>query len=234
MKKKGKLIVIEGSDGSGKATQLELLKNYLESQNIPVQTVDFPQYHTSFFGKMIAGYLRGEYGPLEHIDPHLISVIYAMDRAQAKDQMDQWLSEGNIILANRYANSSMAHQASRLPKEKREEFINWLSKLEYEINKIPKENTVIYLHVPYKISQNLILQKNQQQRSYAHGKAKDIAEENLEHLRKSEEAYIKLAKTYPHWITIECVNKKGILISKENIHEEIKKILKEQKVINFR
>lgn len=221
IKKKGILIVIEGSDGSGKATQLELLKNHLESKEVPLQIVDFPQYQSSFFGKMIASFLRGEYGSLDQVDPHLISVIYAMDRQQAKQKIDKWLNEGFIIIANRYANSNMAHQTARLPKEKREEFLKWLNELEYQINKIPKEDLVMYLHVPFQISQELILRKNKTQRIYAHGKAKDIAEENLEHLRKTEEAYQQLAQKNPHWVTIECINKEGELKSKEEIHQAI-------------
>src|SRR5690349_18475914 len=106
---RGKLIVIEGSDGAGKATQLELLKKYLQAHQYPVQTVDFPRYDTHF-GKMIAAFLRGEYGPLEIVPAQLIAVIYAMDRTEMRPQMKKWLQEGSVILANRYATSNMAHQ----------------------------------------------------------------------------------------------------------------------------
>lgn len=230
--KKGKLIVIEGSDGAGKATQLHLLRDHLEKKRIPVKVVDFPRYHNSFYGKMIAQFLRGEYGSLEQIHPHLISVVYAMDRADARKQMETWLKKGDVILANRYATSNMAHQSSRIPPEEKEEFIRWIVELEYNLNKIPKEDIVIYLHVPYTISQELILQKSKEQRTYAGGKKKDMVEEDIEYLRKSEEAYLELVERFPHWLKIECVHEEGKLRSREDIHEEVKKILKEKGLLD--
>ena len=221
----GKLIVIEGSDGAGKATQLNLLKDYLLRKRTEVHVVDFPRYHTSFYGKMIAQFLRGEYGPLTNIHPHLISVIYAMDRSDAKKQMNSWLHKGHIILSNRYATSNMAHQSSRLPQEDREEFLEWLIELEYGLNKIPKEDIVIYLYVPYQISQELILKKNKQQREYAKGKAKDMVEADLDYLRKSEESYLQLVEKFSHWVKVTCVDNNQHLRSKEEIHKDIVSLL---------
>src|SRR3989344_5328339 len=154
--KKGKLIVIEGADGSGKATQTALLKAYLEQKNYPVETIDFPRYWGSFHGKTIARYLKGEFGGVDSVNPYLISLAYSLDRATAKREMNTWLREGKIVLANRYATSNMAHQAAKLPERKREHFLNWLMELEYKVNKIPKEDLVIYLHVPTATAQVLI------------------------------------------------------------------------------
>ena len=221
---RGRLIVIEGSDGAGKATQLELLKRYLDREGIPCKTIDFPQYD-SFYGQLIAAFLRGEYGQLEQVDPHLISVIYALDRAQFKDDIEKWLAEGYSVLANRYATSNVAHQSSRIPADKRDAFIAWLHTLEYDMNKIPREDIVIYLYVPYQISQELILRKTKQQRTYANGKEKDLVESNLEYLKKSEESYLTLVKKFSHWVKIDCVDKKGTLRSIEEIHREIIKML---------
>lgn len=222
----GKLIVIEGSDGAGKTTQLELLRKYLTSLQIPTKVIDFPRYKTSFYGKMIAQYLNGEFGKFEHIHPHLISVLYAMDRASAKRTMDSWLKEGNIVLSNRYATSNMAHQSARLSGAEKEQFLVWIEELEYKLNKIPREDIVIYLYVPYQISQELILKKDKTQRSYVKGKTKDVAEENLEHMRKSEEAYKDLVNRFPHWVMISCVDENNKLKKRETIHEEIKEVLK--------
>lgn len=144
----GKLIVIEGSDGSGKTTQASLLKAYLEKESFSVETIDFPRYKESFHGKTIEKYLKGEFGKLDSVSPYLISLAYSLDRATAKREMNAWLRAGKIILANRYATSNMAHQSAKLPENKREDFLKWLLELEYKVNKIPKEDIVIYLHVP--------------------------------------------------------------------------------------
>lgn len=214
--KRGILIVLEGGDGSGKTAQTKLLLEYLQKKKILVKTIDFPQYTDSFFGKFIARFLQGEFGRLDEINPYLLSIIYAEDLEEAKAQMEQWLSKGNIVLANRYVSSNLAHQSGRLPKEKRDEFIKWDLELEYEINKLPKEDLIIYLHVPYTVSQKLLATKKRKA---------DMVEKDQKYLRNSEKAYMHLAKKFPHWKTIECVDTTGNIRSVEEIHEDIKKLL---------
>jgi len=228
---KGKLIVIEGNDGSGKTTQLKLLEQYLQSQNIPVETIDFPRYYDSFYGKLLARFLKGEFGTLNQVNPYLLSVIFALDRAQAKKEIEQWLAKGVIVLSNRYATSNMAHQAGRVPKNKRKDFVLWDDELEYAINKLPRENVVIFLHVPHKISQKLMKGEDRANRSYLKGKVRDMVEKNKIYLKNAEETYLWLAKKFPHWVTIRCVNSKGELRPKEDIHAEIKKTLTKKSII---
>lgn len=230
---KGKLIVIEGSDGAGKTTQLGLLKAYLDSQGHPVETVDFPRYYDSFYGKMIANFLRGEYGPLETVNPYLISVVYAADRGSAAPEMHKWLSEGKAILSNRYATSNLAHQSGRIAPLKRKAFIEWDLELEYEVNKIPKEDIVIFLHVPVEISLELMKNKDRQKRDYTKNK-KDMVEKDVNYLKKSEEAYLTLVKKFPHWVKIECVDSDGNLRTREDIHEEIKKVLANKGILDVK
>jgi len=226
-KQKGKLIVIEGSDGSGKSTQLALLKNYLKKKHYPVQTYKFPDYE-AFFGRMIGAYLRGEYGDLQTVNPYLISVIYAQDRAQSKKKLDEWINNGNILLLDRYVPSNLAHQCGRLPRSEREKFLKWESELEYTINKIPREDIVIYLHIPYKVSMRLLDNHNRPGHTYAKGQKKDIVEKNEEYLQRSEETYNWLAEKFSHWVTVECIDEKGSLKSKEDIHEEVKQIVRKK------
>lgn len=230
---KGKLIVIEGSDGAGKTTQLGLLKAYLEAMGTAVKAVDFPRYDDSFYGRMIASFLRGEYGPLETVNPYLISVIYAADRSGARDEMNTWLREGKIILSNRYATSNLAHQAGRVSPLKRKAFIQWDLELEYEVNKIPKEDMVLFLHVPYEVSLKLMQNKDRKNRPHLKGK-KDLVEKNHEYLKKSEESYLNLVKKFPHWVKITCVNQEGMLRTREEIHAEIKKVLAEKGIIDVK
>lgn len=219
---KGKLIVIEGSDGSGKSTQLELLKKYFEQTNIKFKSIKFPRYD-SFFGKTIASFLRGDLGPLANVNPYLISMVYAMDRADAKIVLDSWLAQGKMVVMDRYATSNMAHQYGRLPEDKREHFLQWILELEYEVNKIPKEDLVIFLHVPYQVSQKLMESKDRN--------GKDMVEKDAEYLKNSEETYVQLAQHFSHWVTIECVDKKGNMRNREEIHEEIISLLKEKEII---
>jgi dTMP kinase len=219
-KQKGKLIVIEGSDGSGKTTQLNLLKSYLKQEKIPVETIDFPRYRDSFHGKTVEKYLKGEFGNVDSVSPYLISLAYSLDRAAAKGEMNKWLKEGKIILANRYATSNMAHQAAKLPEGKRGDFLKWEYELEYKVNKIPKENLVIYLHVPVDTAKKLTKKRGIQ----------DSHEKSHKIMSESEKMYERLSSRFNHWVKIDCV-KGGILRSKEDIHKEVVKILKDNKII---
>jgi dTMP kinase len=227
---KGKLIVIEGIDSSGKTTQLELLKNHFTDQKVLFETADFPQYQTSFYGQMIARFLRGEFGPLEHVDPHIISVIYAQDRGTAKEKMIQWLKEGKYVLSNRYATSNMAHQTGRVPTSKRVGFVKWLEELEYQQVGIPREDIVLFLDMPYHIAQKLMHNSSRFQ-AYRKGAKKDMVEKDTSYLEHSAATYQWLAKKFPHWTRIKCTDSKGQLLSRELIHEEIKKTLAKKGII---
>ncbi len=200
-KRKGKLIVIDGGDGSGKTTQAELLVDYIKSKKQPVKYVDFPQYYKSFHGKTVGKFLKGEFGKIDEVSPYLASLAYALDRASIKREMDEFLATGGYIVANRYATSNMAHQAAKCKTEKeRDEFLKWIYELEYKVHKIPKENLVIYLHVPYLFATELA-----RKRAVLKGIELDIAEKSLNHQKKSEEMYLMLAKKYKHWRQIDCI-----------------------------
>lgn len=213
----GKLIVIEGIDSSGKTVQTQLLEAYFKKKNIPVKTMHFPRYD-SFYGHVIAQFLRGEFGSLTAVSPYLISIPYALDRASAKKEMEDFLKNGGYIIANRYTPSNMAHQGAKIadPK-KREEFISWIHELEYTVNAVPKEDHVIYLHIPWKVSMELSQKK--QMNSHI-GTKNDIHETNQQHLQETERIYQLLAPQYPHWHTIECVQN-DTLLPPEEIHKEI-------------
>jgi len=227
-KRKGKLIVIDGGDGSGKATQSAMLKEYLESKGTKVKYMDFPRYYSSFHGKVVGRFLTGEFGSLDSVSPYLAALAYALDRAAAKEEMDGWLTHGGTLLSNRYATSSMAHQAAKLPEGKRKEFISWLDEMEYKVHKIPREDVVVYLYVPWKIGYELTLKK--EERKYAKGKL-DIAEADIKHRIESEGMYLRLAKERKNWIKIDCIDKNGTILPKEVIHAHIIKALQEKHII---
>lgn len=225
----GKLIVIEGIDSSGKTTQLELLKNYFQEMEIPFKVTDFPRYD-SFYGEMIGKFLRGEFGPLDEVNPYVISVIYANDRREAREEMQQWLDDGYIILSNRYATSNMAHQVGRVSMKERESFVNWLEEMEYKIHGIPKEDIVLLMDVPYQTAQKLMGNANREQ-TYRQGEKKDIVEKDSVYLEHAQERYLWLADNFKHWIKVQCVDEHLKMLPREEIHEEIKKILAKKKII---
>lgn len=227
-KRKGKLIVIDGGDGSGKATQSELLIDYLKKKDVPVKYMDFPRYYSSFHGRIVGRFLSGEFGELNQVSPYLASLAYALDRASAKEEMDEWLTSGGTIISNRYATSSMAHQSSRLPPDKRDEFISWIDELEYKVHKIPREDIVIYLYVPWEIGMELTKKKGT--RTYIGG-GLDLAEKDIEHRKEAEAMYLRLAKERKNWVVIDCV-KNGAILSKEEVHQQIISVLTSKKYIS--
>jgi len=226
--KKGRLIVIDGGDGSGKTVQSELLIKYLVGQGVKVKYLDFPRYYTSFHGRIVGRFLAGEFGKLDDVSPYLASLAYALDRASAKQEMDEWLSHGGLIVSNRYATSNMAHQGARLPEAKRKEFVEWVDELEYKVHKIPREDIVIYLYVPWQIG--LELTKKKGDRAYL-GKGQDILEMDLLHRQASEQMYLKLVKLRRNWVSIDCTEK-GKLLPKEEIHRKLLQVLRQKKLIS--
>lgn len=227
--RKGKLVVIDGTDGSGKGTQTELLMKYLDDHKVKNKYIDFPRYYTSFHGQMVGRYLAGEFGTLDSASPYLTSLFYAMDRLTARDEIIDWLEEGNTVVANRYTTSSMAFQTARIALDKREEFLKWLYEMEYKEHKLPKENVVLFLYVPVEISQKLIEQKNK--RDYTRGQKKDINEANVNYQKEVLKLYLELAKKYKHWEVIRCVDGRGKLLAIPKVQAKVIAALKKHGVL---
>lgn len=226
---KGKLVVIEGTDGSGKGTQLALLIEYFKLHHLPFATLDFPQYYKTFFGKWIGRFLKGEFGSVNDISPWLLLFPYAADRWQAKTDLAQWLEEGKVVFSNRYTGSD-AYQAAKLPKEDRTRFLDWSFEMEYDAFGIPKEDLVIFLYVPYAVSQKLLEQKAA--RKYmGNAREKDIHESNTTLMQEVEKVYLGLCEKFPHWVKIDCT-KNGVILSKEEIHQKILSVLRRKRIIS--
>lgn len=214
----GKIIAIEGTDASGKGTQSQLLVDYLQSKEVPTEYIDFPQYYDNFYGKMVARFLNGEFGELEECHPHLISVVYALDRLESKPVLTKWLNEGKVVVINRYVGSNMAHQSAKLSPSKWNDCIAMIEKMEFEVNAIPREDLVLFLHVPTVWSQSLVDAKGD--RGYLHGKKRDIAEDHEVHQQLSEQVFLKIVEDKQHWEKISCVTNE-VLRDVEDIHEEV-------------
>ena len=221
MAKKGKLIVIDGTDGSGKATQIDLLIKHLRKDGRRVKVVDFPEYYSNFFGKFIGHCLSEQYYNFVKTHPKIASVLYAADRYESGGKIKKWLKEGNIVVANRYASANQIHQGGKIANtKKRESFLAWLAEMEYGVFKIPKPDAVFYLSVPIPIVMKLITERNRQNSRAYLGKKKDVHEKDVHFLENSRKSALWLAKTQKGWIKIECA-KGGKMETRENIHKEI-------------
>lgn len=198
---KGKLIVIDGTDGSGKATQTNLLVEKLKKKGKKVELIDFPRYGQKSAG-LVEEYLNGKFGTAEEVGPYKASIFYAVDRYAASSKIKKWLSEGKIVISNRYASSNMGHQAGKIKDLKeRDKFLRWLEELEFVIFGIPKPDVNILLYMSPEIGQKLVDKKGH--RDYVNGTKKDIHESDINHLKDAAEAYKYVAKKFD-WIVIDC------------------------------
>ena len=228
IKRKGKLIIIDGADGSGKDTQGQLLLDKLRKEEMPVRYFDFPRYYTSFHGKMVGRFLRGDFGDLDQVSPYLASLSYALDRASVQEEIEERLLREGIVLCNRYVTSNIAHQGAKLPGKERKKFLDWVDELEYRVHRMPREDLVIYLYVPWEIGMKLT-QKKMGKRRYIKGA--DIAEANIKHRQEVEKMYLWLAKNKRKWVKIDCIKNNKIL-PKDVIHTKILRVLKKRKIVN--
>ncbi len=209
---KGKFIVIDGSDASGKRTQTECLKNRFEKEGFKVLQVSFPHYHAPS-ATMVELYLHGKLGDATMTNnPYLVSTFYAADRYLQMKEIIVALENGQIVISDRYVTANMGHQGGKINSlDERKEFFEWLYDYEYNRLKIPKPDLNLILHVPMEISQKLIEKR---------GEAKDIHENDPEHLRRAEAVYLELPQLFPDFKLIECCEN-GELLSIEKIHEHI-------------
>lgn len=210
----GKLLVIEGSDGAGKATQTALLVNRLRANGRQVEQIDFPRYTTNFFGKFLRDCLDGKHGTFATLDPRIASLIYAADRYESSQQIREWLESGVDVVADRYVSANMLHQGSKInDKREREAFLRWLHEAEYKVFGIPQPDIVIYLDVPYEIRKEWMI------RDRTRGTL-DTVEMDETYQTQHEQSAHHLKQLYEHWRQIDCVDE-GRLLSREQIHDMV-------------
>src|ERR1035437_974236 len=231
MAKKGKLIVIDGTDGSGKATQVDLLMKHLRKEGHTRKIIDFPEYYKNFFGEFIGHCLSEQYYNFLNVHPKIASVLYAADRFESSKEVRDWLKKGYIVIANRYVSANQIHQGGKIKNEKkRKDFIEWLNKMEYEVFGIPRPDITIYLSLPINFVLQLLKDRDssKMKREYLK-KKKDVHEEDVNFLKNSIKSALWLAEKEKNWVKIDCSKDKNIR-TREDIHlevyEKIKKVLK--------
>ena len=213
---KGKIFVIEGTDGSGKKTQSELLEKRLNDLGHKCKRLSFPRYDTPT-GKIIGGPIQGKDDICESwfenpgsIEPHVTSLYYAADRLYNLKEINEYLDKGYYVILDRYTTSNLAHQGGKIEdKDERFNMYQWIDKLEYWLLGLPKPDLTIFLHVPYEFSLELNRQKE----------VSDAVEKDEVYMKNAEIAYVELAGLY-NWHKINCI-KEDKLRTIEDISDDI-------------
>ena len=225
-------VVIEGLDGAGKSTQINLLQNWLGKKRIAYKYLHFPRTDSQFFGEMIARFLRGEFGDISTVDPYIVALLYAGDRMDAASIIKTWIKSGNLVLVDRYVFSNIAFQCAKLlnPDEKKL-LRKWILKLEYEYYNIPKPDITLFLNVPFKFTaQRLSSAREGSEREYLNGK-QDIHEANLEFQNRVREVYLQEVDSDENIEIINCYRSDNMILTPEKIFEKILKTLKANNIL---
>ena len=219
---KGKLIVIEGLDGSGKSTQIELLKKKLDEEGVECRYIHFPMSNQGRYGELIAEFLRGEYGSLQEVHPQLVALLFANDRKEHVGKINDWLSSGYAVLVDRYVNSNIAFQCAKLKTEaEKEKLKHWILDFEFNYDPLPLPYKSFFLDVSFDhVVQSLSNKRTGDDRDYLNGKV-DIHEASLA-LQKSVYAeYQKMVREQPDFVSIACCDEMGKMLGAEVINERI-------------
>lgn len=218
----GKLIVIEGTDKSGKKTQVDLLLRRLSASGFKAAYSDFPRYDTpsgrivgqAYLGKDRWGQDKGWFGNADAVDPRVASLYYAADRRYNLPEIQKLLQENDILLLDRYVSSNMGHQGGKeRDSTKRKALYEWIDKLEYELLELPRPDLTILLLMPWQVGQQLATKMTEKV---------DEHEKNPDHLKNAQEAYIQLAQMY-QWPQINCTTRETLesIKTRGQIAEEV-------------
>ncbi len=215
-----RFVVIEGLDGSGKSTQLKLLREYLEKEGVSYKYLHFPRLEEGVYGELVARFLRGEMGPNDQVDPYLVALIFAGDRAEASSMIRNWIEEGYFVVVDRYVYSNIAFQCAKLSgAEERIRLRDWILDFEFTHNELPKPDLNLLLHVPIEFTrQQLEKARAGEDRSYLKGE-RDIHEEDLGFQEKVMKEYIALQQYVDDLKLIDCTDGVGKMQAPGSISE---------------
>ena len=225
-------IVLEGLDGSGKSTQVKLIREYFDNNNIKYKYLHFPRTDSPVFGELVSMFLRGDLGDNNTVNPYLVALIYAGDRDNAKAMIQEWLNEGYLVLVDRYIYSNIAFQCAKITdSSEKEKLKNWIINLEYEFYKIPKPNISIYLDVPFSFTKNNLTNAREgDDRSYLQGKA-DIHEQDIDFQEKVRQEYLKVFSSEKDCNIIECKTKSDEMLKPDEVFNKIYNLLISYKLL---
>jgi dTMP kinase len=213
-----KFIVIEGLDGSGKSSQIQLVEKFLIEKKINSKFIHFPRPEAPVYGDLINRFLRGELGEIDQVNPYLIALLYAGDRLDAAAQLRQWMNSGYVVIADRYLYSNIAFQCAKLPPgQQRDALAQWIKHFEYEYNKIPVPDLNLFLNVPFQFTrQSLGSERKGQERAYLNGGI-DIHEADLSFQAKVRDVYLWQVEQNTDFESVNCSDENGSMLPAEKI-----------------
>ncbi|MCF8345697.1 MAG: dTMP kinase [Bacteroidales bacterium] len=221
-----RFLVIEGLDGSGKSTQVDLLKAHLEKLKIKYNYLHFPRLEEGVYGKLIARFLRGEMGEIGQVDPYLVALIFAGDRKDAKPLMEQWMKDDHLVIVDRYVYSNIAFQCAKLGQPEDQNLLaEWIMELEYGVHKLPVPDINVFLDVPFDFTRRrLSSQRTGEDRNYLKG-AKDIHENDLPFQERVRVIYHSICSRMGNLQIVNCADDEGRMKSPEEVFLTLKQVI---------
>lgn len=215
-------IVLEGLDGAGKSTQIAKLRDMFRAKGVESEYLHFPRFDAPVYGELIARFLRGDLGSVESVNPYLVALLYAGDRAAAAATIRGWLSDGKVVIVDRYVYSNIGYQCAKLPRgEARNMLKDWILHTEYEEFSIPRPDLSLFLDVPFAFTAKKLSETREgDDRAYLQG-GKDIHEASLDLQRSVREVYIDSAEQGDDIKVVDCSTAEGAMASPEEIFERI-------------
>ena len=219
-------IVLEGLDGAGKSTQIKKLCQLLADRGVESEYVHFPRFDSPVFGELIARFLRGELGSVESVDPYIVALLFAGDRADMAPQIRAWQAEGKVVIVDRYVYSNIGYQCAKIADaEGRNRLKQWILDTEYSYYNIPRPDISLFLDVPFAFTaKSLTEQREGDDRSYLNGE-KDIHESSLDLQQMVRSVYIEAAKSDSALRVVDCSNAEGGMDTPEAIFARIEAVV---------
>ena len=216
-------IVLEGLDGAGKSTQIRMLRQLFADRGVESEYVHFPRFDSPVYGQLIARFLRGEFGGVQEVDPYLVALIFAGDRADAAPQIRQWLAEGKAVVLDRYVYSNVGFQCAKLPAgEERDRLADWIVNLEFGHNALPRPDLSLFLDVPFAFTERKLSEAREgDDRDYLQG-GQDIHEASLQLQQDVRSVYLASSSKDPSLRVVDCSDASGAMESPEGIFAKIR------------
>ncbi len=216
-------IVLEGLDGAGKSTQIRMLRDFFAQQGTESEYIHFPRFDAPVYGELIARFLRGELGAVDAVDPYVVALLFAGDRAEAAPQIRAWLAAGKAVILDRYVYSNVGYQCAKLPAgAARERLARWILDLEFGRNALPRPDRTLFLDVPFAFTERrLTEQRAGDDRAYLQG-GQDIHEGSLDLQRTVREVYLDAAAHDPELHVVDCRAADGGMDTPEGIFAKIR------------